>query len=183
MKPFTALDTFPYELPLMADDVTEFHAARIVLLIRYCGLANKIDGLTKLAKLDFFVRYPAFFERASISSNTEATSAISTVESKMIRFHYGPWDKRYYQVLSYLEAKALIDITKVNTEYRFKLTDLGTQVADQLKTTESFDDLIAQMHEVKRVFGKKSGSTLKNLIYKVFSAEVGARSLGDVIEP
>jgi hypothetical protein len=38
------------------------------------------------------------------------------------------------------------------------------------------------MARVKEVLGKKTGSTLKNLVYKVFSAEVATKSLGDVIE-
>ena len=43
-------------LPLLADDVLEFHAARLLLLFRVCGTKDRIDGLTKMAKLDFFVR-------------------------------------------------------------------------------------------------------------------------------
>ncbi len=30
----------------------------------------------------------------------------------MIRHHYGPWDKRYYHILAYLESKQLIQIVK-----------------------------------------------------------------------
>jgi hypothetical protein len=183
MKSFANLNEVPYELPLLADDLTEFHAARLLLLFRYCGANNRIDGLTKLAKLDFFVRYPSFFERASAHSSHAAKAATNSVESKMIRFHYGPWDRRYYRVLIYLEARDLIEITKVNDAYQFRLTDLGKQAAADLSSSSSFDDLIAQMQEVKKVFGKKSGTTLKNLIYSVFSAEVGDRSLGDLIEP
>jgi hypothetical protein len=51
----------PVSLPLSADNIVEFHAARILLLISLCGTSNRIDGLTKMAKLDFFVRYPNFF--------------------------------------------------------------------------------------------------------------------------
>jgi hypothetical protein len=35
---------------------------------------------------------------------------------------------------------------------------------------------------VKAAFGNKAGSTLKNMIYKVFSQEVAKKSLGEVIE-
>jgi hypothetical protein len=57
----------------------------------------------KMAKLDFFSRYPDFFEvaRAAIApsqSTAEQQETDDTVESAMVRHHYGPWDKRYYHV-------------------------------------------------------------------------------------
>ena len=48
-------------LPLSADDIIEFHLARLLLLLKFCGTAGRIEGLTKMAKLDFFARYPDFF--------------------------------------------------------------------------------------------------------------------------
>ena len=48
--------------PLAADDIVEFHAARLLLLMEICGVKGRIDGLTKMAKLDFFSRYPDFFQ-------------------------------------------------------------------------------------------------------------------------
>ncbi len=60
-----SLHCYPAGLPLTADQITEFHAARLMLLLHLCGVKNRIEGLTKLAKLDFFVRYPAFFLRAA----------------------------------------------------------------------------------------------------------------------
>jgi len=38
------------------------------------------------------------------------------------------------------------------------------------------------MKDVKRAFGARSGSSLKQMIYKVFDEEVGQRRLGEVIE-
>ena len=93
----------PVSLPLSADDIVEFHIARLLLLLRECGIAGRIDGLTKMAKLDFFVRYPDFFEAARVASGSvNATNTPNqaesddAVESAMVRHHYGPWDKRYY---------------------------------------------------------------------------------------
>jgi len=37
------------------------------------------------------------------------------------------------------------------------------------------------MREIKRIFGAKNGNFLKNLIYKLFDAEVGKRPMGEVI--
>jgi hypothetical protein len=38
------------------------------------------------------------------------------------------------------------------------------------------------MTRVKHVLGAKSGSALKNLVYKIFGAEVARKPLGDIIE-
>jgi len=69
MKSLSRLGTQPASLPLVTDDILEFHAARLLLLVKICGTAGRIDGLIKMAKLDFFRRYPHFFDvaRAAVS--------------------------------------------------------------------------------------------------------------------
>jgi len=42
--------------------------------------------------------------------------------------------------------------------------------------------IVEGMKEVKNAFGSRSGSSLKDMIYKVFDEEVGRRHLGEVIE-
>ena len=73
-----------------------------------------------------------------------------SVESAMVRHHYGPWDKRYYQVLSVLEAKGLIVVVKEGKSYRITLTDLGNDRARALSTKSSFADLVARMKTSRR---------------------------------
>lgn len=176
-------------LPLSADDVVEFHAARLLLLIKFSGTAGRIDSLTKMAKMDFFARYPDFFAAAKAASgdgsdSTEAMNITSrhSVESAMVRHHYGPWDKRYYQVLAVLEAKGLVAITKEGKSYRIALTPLGNERAQVLGSRPSFVELVSRMKDIKKVFGSKSGNSIKNLIYELFDAEVGQRPRGEVIE-
>ena len=72
MKSINHIGFAPVSLPLSADNIVEFHAARILLLISVCGTGNRIDGLTKMAKLDFFVRYPDFFAVAKSGSSQNA---------------------------------------------------------------------------------------------------------------
>ena len=54
-------DMPPEILTAMVDDLA-YHQSRVLLLVRAVaeepGNAGKLDGLTKLAKLDFLVRYP-----------------------------------------------------------------------------------------------------------------------------
>src|SRR5215217_7764669 len=86
----------PSQVP-EADDSLEFHAARILLLIYYAGdrKTREIQGRTKLAKMDFLVRYPTYLaEAARIKGvNTDIRPGIRP-ESRMIRYKYGPWDER-----------------------------------------------------------------------------------------
>ena len=107
MKSIDRIATTSVGLTLSADDIIEFHVARLLLLMSICGTAGRIDGLTKLAKLDFFARYPDFFRTALAATQSETVEKFPTqrdrsVESAMVRHHYGPWDKRYYQVLAVL---------------------------------------------------------------------------------
>jgi predicted transcriptional regulator len=172
---------------LSSDDLIEFHASRLLLLIAVCGSKDlkaktlKIEGLTKLAKLDFFVRYPAFFNRVAAYLDSQTFIANNTIESKMIRFHYGPWDKRYYQVIPYLEARGLIKVAKNGSTYNFSLTELGKTVSEKLTTNEQFTEVTERMKNVKKVLGGKTGSALKELIYKVFDEEVKEKDLNDII--
>lgn len=182
MKSVHELSKLPAGVSLLADDIIEFHAARLLLLLGLCGVGDRIDGLTKLAKLDFFVRYPQFFNKACAAAGEQVHSASASVESSMIRHHYGPWDHRYYEVLAYLRSRGLIQITKEGNTYKFKLTPVGKQRMRQLAQEPAYNELCEQMRRVKTAFGNKAGSTLKNLIYSIFQREVAQKSLGEVIE-
>lgn len=185
MKSLSRLGTRPASLPLAADDILEFHAARLLLLIHVCGTAGRIDGLTKMAKLDFFTRYPDFFDAARAAIEPDAQTVYVdhsyAVESTMVRHHYGPWDKRYYQVLAHLEARRLITVTKVKKSYQIALSAEGAKMAKALAKRPSFATLVERQKSVKKTFGGKSGTVLKNLIYQLFDEEIGKRTLGQAI--
>lgn len=187
MRSINRIGTRSVSIPLSADDVVEFHAARLLLLINICGVAGRIDGLTKMAKLDFFARYPDFFEVAAdkltgkSGEGRAGENKENAVESAMVRHHYGPWDKRYYHVLAHLEGRGLITVTKMKNTYRLALTDLGKQRAKALSSAQAFAELVQRMRGIKKIFGGKSGTFLKNHIYKVFEKEVGRRPMGKVI--
>lgn len=185
MKSFNQLDR-DASLPLLADDILEFHAARILLLIKHCGRSNRIVGLTKMAKLDFFVRYPRFF--AQMCAHLGKLPSLPTQqpaqpESPMVRYRYGPWDRRYYHILAYLEAKQLIDITKQGKGFRISLTKAGIRLAKNLSGNDAFRDLVNDMAAVSEVLGGMQGTRLKNLIYEVFDQEVAQLDMQEVIKP
>jgi len=181
MRSIRAIANFPRSLPLAADDITELHAARLLLLLRHCGSGDQIHGLTKLAKLDFFVRYPGFFARVALCLGKHVVVTSDRTESAMVRYHYGPWDERYYRVLGFLEARGLIRVEKTGNTYDFSLTALGLEKAQALSKTEPFKSIVEQMKIVKKILGRKSGANLKNLVYDVFDSEVKQRKLGEMI--
>ena len=184
MNATTALDRYPAGLPLTADQITEFHAARILLLLHLCGVKNRIVGLTKLAKLDFFVRYPDFFQRAARHLEKQAVqTAVDTVESTMVRHHYGPWDARYYQILAFLEGRELIAVVRDEKTFIFSLTEAGFGLAKRLTGEPAYQDLCTHMKAVKKFLGNKSGEVLKTLVYELFDEEVAKLPLGQVIQP
>jgi hypothetical protein len=189
MKSLNRIGMASVSIPLAAEDLVEFHAARLLLLLNLCGVSGRIDGLTKLAKLDFFARYPDFFAAAKASTEPQFEKSQATispasgeaVESAMVRHHYGPWDKRYYHVLAHLEAKGLILVSKEGRAFRIVLTGAGRDRAKTLAERPSFQLLAARMRELKKVFGARTGTSLKNLVYQLFDEEVGRRPLGQVI--
>ena len=188
MNGFKDLAFYPSSMSLSADDIVEFHLARILLLIKFCGINSRIAGLTKFAKLDFFVRYPAFYERAKFSLNgigvaaSPKDAAPHSVESSMVRHHYGPWDKRYYQLLARLAGFGLITVEKSRNTFNIQLTEAGKEYAVKLSSDDAFADLKEHMIEVRKSFGGKNGTYLKNLIYRVFEEEVADRPMGESIQ-
>ncbi len=137
------------------------------------------DGLTKLAKLDFLTRYPDFYEKLARHMGVQGAAPLRNVESSMVRFHYGPWDDRYYHVLAYLESRGLLEIDKEGVTFRFGLTSSGTEIASKLADEEAFGSLAAHIKKVKELVGRLTGSRLKDLIYEVFGKEVVERKLGN----
>lgn len=183
MKPLKDLAGQLVSTPVVADDVLEFHAARILLLTRYCGTRKRvtglyeIDGLTKMAKLDFFVRYPSFFRAAC----GESLTGNGMTESPMIRYQYGPWDDRYYRVLSYLGARRLLRADRDGNKIRLVLEDVGRELAEDLASRQTFGHLLEHMQSVGRKFRNRSGNYLKSLIYAQFDTEVGQLPWGEAI--
>ena len=164
MRSFNNLYSYPVSTMLVADDVVEFHAARILLLLNICGKKNRLDGLTKLAKLDFFVRYPEFFKQVA---GIRRISKPKNIESPMIRHFYGPWDSRYYHVLAYLEARNLVAISKAGPKtFRFELTPAGIDASVKIRESESFEELVEHMTAVSNALSSMTGNALKKLVYQ-----------------
>ncbi len=184
MRSTRTLGRFPAARTLTADQVLEYHAARLLLLLHVTGTKGSIRGLTKLAKLDFFVRYPDFFREAAEAEGHGEYSNEPTgvpVGSAMVRHHYGPWDPRYYDVLAYLESRELVSVERAGRTFTFVLTAEGVEAAALLEGLEAYADVASHMMDVKKVFAAKTGNALKTMIYAVFDDEVAQLARGEVI--
>jgi hypothetical protein len=175
---------FRFDEPLDVDDVPEFHAARLLVLLRICGEGsrNTIKGRTKLAKLDFFIRYPHFLEvavnrrkRAGVAAQPYEAGT-EGVESNMIRYRYGPWDHRYYNWIALLRARGLITIGGAVETYT--LTKEGRAAADTLASHDAFGAVVERCQAAASAFAGMSGTELKRFVYATFEEEVGALSQG-----
>ncbi|MFE5030043.1 hypothetical protein ACFRAO_43860 [Streptomyces sp. NPDC056656] len=174
------------------DDSLDFHASRLLLLIHLCGKnpGPYIDGRTKFAKLDFFLRYPGFLERAHAAlpdmvSSGDAFVAADTaeIEAPMIRYRYGPWDHRYRQFLSFLTSRGLATVTVSYSPERVKLRPAGRAAAQRLAALDHFQPLVKRCQAMQGNLAQMSGTELKNLIYDLFPDEVGNAAFHQEIRP
>ena len=151
----------------------DFHLGRVLMLLRHFGPyeARPLRSLTKLAKLDFLLRYPMFTDRllekrhVNWALGTEPTDAERVaVESRMVRYKYGPWDDRYYSVLGALCGLGLVGVQRDGAAITAFLTDQGRSLAASLAQTEEWGGTDARAGLLKETFDL-SGNALKKLIY------------------
>jgi hypothetical protein len=152
------------------------HMARLLLLMAaHTGTKRRpVEGLTKLAKLDFLLRYPNCFERALVAAGKDSSVAgiqdfeRTTIESKMIRFRYGPWDHRYRRWVALLAARGLVISSVIGRTVTIWPTDEGLEVAAALADSEALEDVAVRANAVAKLFGGKTGSKLKDFVYETF---------------
>ncbi|MEI2607641.1 MAG: hypothetical protein V9G20_03300 [Candidatus Promineifilaceae bacterium] len=147
-------------------------------MLKYIGIKGRITGRTKIAKLDFFVRYPSYLAKAQ-GTESQPLSKLPP-ESPMIRYKYGPWDTKYYDVFATLVARGLLNIYPSEKGDVFELTERGEYAVQELELPE-FDDIIQRCIVVAKLFKNKPGSALKKYIYDNYP-EIVALQVGEEIE-
>jgi hypothetical protein len=148
--------------------------ARLLLLINaFSRQQEGLQGRTKLAKLDFLLRYPEFFERALIAKGVDpdsaaaATSERNPVELRMVRFRYGPWDPSYFALLGSLIGRGLVEVIPYSRGLGYRATDKGKSLARDLSSEPAFEQLATRSELLKRHFNQ-TGATLKQMVYDLF---------------
>lgn len=166
------------------DTEPELHAARLLVLIAaFSGPKGEdsVEGLTKLAKLDFLLRYPVMLERA-LAVKGRSTRDVKledherlSVESEMVRYRFGPWDHRYREFLNILVGKGLVTVSVEGRKVVLTLTDHGHSVATELNANPQFQDYARRSSLLKRHFDLQA-TTLMQFIYDTFPEVLSLRS-------
>jgi hypothetical protein len=160
-----------YELLSNLEEDDELHEARLMLLLKaFAGESGDeaVEGLTKLAKLDFLLRYPTYLERALAKrpGGRPAKAEVKeherqSVESSMVRFKYGPWDHRYRRFLNLLVGKGLAKVTMEGRKINIGLTPHGIAVANELSASEANMDIVHRAELLKRHFNLTATNLMK----------------------
>jgi hypothetical protein len=180
-------DVLPALIRLEGDP--RLHQARLLVLLRaFAGQrANKtVAGLTKLAKLDFLLRYPTYLERALIARQKAADVRVRpeerrSVESAMIRYRYGPWDFRYRELLNELVGLGLVRVHVTGRTVEIGLTGLGAERADGLAADTRFEETMRRARLLKRHLDL-SASGLRDFVYQTFP-EIADMRMREEITP
>jgi len=165
------------------DQSPELHEARLLLLLGAFaedGQGGAVEGLTKLAKLDFLLRYPVMLERA-LEAKGRSTREVQlddherhSVESEMVRYRFGPWDHRYREFLNILVAKGLASISIEGRKVVVMTTKQGRDLARQLSTDRRFEQYARRARLLKKHFDL-TATTLMRFIYATFPEIVSLR--------
>ncbi|MGV9310345.1 hypothetical protein ACWDLG_43860 [Nonomuraea sp. NPDC003727] len=148
-----------------------YHEARVLILVcQFTQPGEPFRGLTKLAKIDFLLRYPVMAERllpagAAGPGIAPTDDERQAVESRMIRYKYGPWDDRYYPILGALVGKRLATFARVDGSTEITLTDAGRDLGTALESTSPWA-VVAERARFLRSHFDLPGRDLKDLIYE-----------------
>lgn len=166
------------------DDLPAGHLARLLILLRaFAGSdgASRIDGLTKLAKLDFLLRYPVMLERA-LQAKGKSTRDVQledqerhSVESEMVRYRFGPWDHRYRMLINILISKGLAATSIEQRTVAIGLTQHGLRIADLLSAEPDFEPYAIRASLLRRHFDM-TATNLMRFIYETFPEILTLRS-------
>lgn len=161
----------------------DLHLARLLILLNTFGGKDGtqvIEGLTKLAKLDFLLRYPSYLERALTAKQKSVAQAVvedyerRSIESRMIRFRYGPWDHRYRRFLNILVGRGLVRLEVEGRTVKIGITPEGRRIAESLGASDAFATTRVRAGLLRTNFNI-AGTTLMRFIYETFPEIVSLR--------
>jgi hypothetical protein len=178
------------------ENMDDFHLARLLVLLGSADArkstaltkAKAVEGITKLAKLDFLLRYPTCLERALSKLGLDASVANvlprerTSIETKMIRFRYGPWDGRYRRWLGLLAARGLVTLGLQGNTVQIGLTSAGRELAEGFRADPVYSDLSRRADIVLKSVGAMSATRLKDFVYEAIP-EIVDMKWGEEIQP
>jgi hypothetical protein len=155
------------------------HQMRVLILVTAIaeqhGNAGKLDGLTKLAKLDFLIRYPHFVHRVlgDVEVSDPRLHLEDEVRLPMIRYRYGPWDDRYYPVVGALVGRGLLRY-RANRRGNVALspTPLGKSTVLEISFESGWRETLERCQLIAEATVGLTGTALKNMIYEKLPQEL-----------
>lgn len=151
--------------------------ARLLLLIDAFSRTSQgprtLEGRVKLAKLDFLVRYPRHLATvlAGRGNSTPAVRAElidqdSPLESRMMRYRYGPWDPSHFAILGALVGRGLIEVVPAATSQAlgYRTTAAGAALVEDLLADGAFEELQERIVLLRRHLDL-AGENLKKILY------------------
>ncbi|WP_214626557.1 hypothetical protein [Paenibacillus agaridevorans] len=163
------------------DDDFDFHAYRILLLIRTCGIIKEpffnnytIYGRRKFSFFDFLIRYPFYLQKVIQKSGKHYLLNIMHMQpyetekafSPMIKYIRGPWDPRYESIFNYMICKKLIEVKFSNYSigqkaFCISLTSLGLEISEKIRDIEK--EWSTRMDVISKIF---ADNTTENFMEK-----------------
>jgi hypothetical protein len=147
--------------------------ARLLILIdSFSKGTSSLEGRTKLAKLDFLLRYPNYLKRALTVKFPPREFPVplietDTIENRMIRYRYGPWDPAFFALLGRLIGRGLVVPVPIKAGIGYRTTERGHEIATELAGTDAWRPVSESAILLRRYFNL-SGSTLKQFVYDNF---------------
>jgi hypothetical protein len=169
------------------EDRDDLHLGRLLVLLNAFAKrdgSGTVNGLTKLAKLDFLLRYPVYLQRALEARHSQKSAKVTdheqkSVESKMVRFRYGPWDFRYRRFLNLLVGMGLANVSVDGRTVKIGLTQAGQDAATALGQTEAYQDIKERAKLLKGNLDLTATNLMK-FVYETFP-EIADLRLGEQI--
>ncbi len=142
------------------------HLARLLILLGSADArktnpitkARAVEGITKLAKMDFLLRYPTCLER--VLTKLDRQPADVAVQE------YGPWDARYRRWLGLLSSRGLVRLAVDGNTVVIGLTDAGRALAETIKSNVLFSELARRSDLTVKAVGSMSATRLKDFVYE-----------------
>jgi hypothetical protein len=148
----------------------------LLLINAFSKDGGHLQGRVKLAKLDFLLRYPRFFERAMAARGREVIleDPEPAIEQRMVRYRYGPWDPAYYEILGRLIGKGLVAPVPQDRYIGLRVTEAGYEAAAEIGTTSTWTHTAKAARMLRTEFREHRGTWLKDFIYRQFPEVAGA---------
>ena len=156
---------------------------RLLLLISAFSRGNRVlEGRTKLAKLDFLLRYPHYLKRALEIRKPGGGDLIDLegtldIEGSMVRYRYGPWDPSYYALLGRLIGKGLVQQVPYSRGLGYKQRTQGAPPPTKLVRRPAWQMVNDRLNVIYKHFNL-AGTSLMKFIYNHFP-EVTQATWGD----